>query len=132
MTDRISEIENRLSEATPGPWECDYQAPFGIGGAVVSMHQVTTKSWHQTHPNEQICKQPHMNKENKNRMFANGRLIADAPSDLRFLLDRVAKLETALQIILIESNSDVPNPSARLEEMRTLARNALADKGGSK
>lgn len=89
---RISEIEKRLDAATPGPWY-NFKSDRVIKAekALTPKHQVP-KEWN-------ICKYPMRTNDypiSHDEYEANAALIANAPSDLRYLLS-IAKAAMGLR-----------------------------------
>lgn len=81
MTDhaaRLASIEARLDAATPGPWEFDETT------SIIDAGEVSVAHVHITHDDSGS---------------ANADLIAHAPADLRYLLDRVRELEKTVDAL---------------------------------
>lgn len=87
--DRMGEIRKRLEKATPGPWITSLWLD-GRGGSkpMVAAGGITVAV---THP-APIC--------DTDECEANATLIAHAPDDLRYLLDRVGRLEGLIRDLL--------------------------------
>lgn len=129
---REQEIEERLKEATPGPWndqECLFpgkpESEFDAGKEGMKQYMASNidkgnDRWFVVHPANQNVREEHVitcTTGNGPTSEANARLIARTPSDLRYLLDRIAELEQCKP-----DESDRP-PDPSYEE----ACNALAD-----
>lgn len=88
MDNRVKEIEDRLAKATPGDWTV-----IKHSWAVTGIYKGGSK----------IAQVPHDVEEDvyAEHVLDNSELIAHAPSDLRYLLDRVKALEAGMQSVLI-------------------------------
>ena len=87
MSDRLSEIRERLEAATPGPWEYFGEALMGSvirGGNQPSILGVAVD------PDESQERRRECMGKNWCR---DAHFIANAPSDIRWLLERVEALE---------------------------------------
>ena len=88
MTDRRAEIEDRLSKATPGPWRhTDSETVDDVwdaGLVVVNENR---------DPVALVADQWYEADEGEPTPLHDADLIAHAPSDLRWLLDRLAEAE---------------------------------------
>lgn len=83
MTDRMAEIEGRLAKATPGEWVCKHgkaQSPKYRSAYVMTENGDLSGN---------IAFMDGM----RGQRWEDGDMIANAPSDLRYLLDRVKALE---------------------------------------
>jgi hypothetical protein len=90
MTKRLEEIEARLSAATPGPWERSDDG-FIYRGLFCSGNHIA-QTWSKLETD-------YSNAEN------NADLIANAPTDLRYLLDFAKAAREALEKIEDEACS---------------------------
>lgn len=79
-TDRLAQIEARLDAATPGPWG---RVHLGLQGGEVIRNDSTRVRVARTYLNDD------------DRSSENADLIANAPADLRYLLDRLREAEEA-------------------------------------
>lgn len=77
LESRLAQVRERLSRATPGPWRCEHSHQGAIVWA--GDYEVTSSIWD---PNTIV--------------YADGELIASAPTDLSFLLRVVDEYERAL------------------------------------
>lgn len=126
--ERIEAIRKRLAESTPGPWEnswnfCDWNFSYShsvmrgeaddLPIQVQSLGKVMC-----------IGRESPQKEQSKKQCAADAELIAHAPEDLKFLIDRVERLEKALEMIssdvcvLIDGTSEV-------EDLKEMAREAL-------
>lgn len=108
---RVEGIEERLAKATPGPWEWRLDVNGYIAMSLGEPDACTAE-----------CPQGE-----EDAVF-----IANAPADIRYLLDTVKELtqaleeqEASLSRMLDEDGWPIPRLAARLHRLRTLARQAL-------
>jgi hypothetical protein len=106
VTGREAEIRARLEAATPGPWEV--QAALGTG------------LLHVSHADSEVGRPPIA----QFAEAADAALIAHAPADLAYLLDRVAALAALAGAADLEA-ADLRAEVARLTEERDDARESL-------
>ena len=105
MTNREQQIADRLAKATPGPWEWQ---------TVTEAQKLTEHTLTALNGPGVLCRYW----DNEPKALADAALIANAPSDLAYLLARVAKMEAALKHIGNHSRVAWASVTAR-EALRT-------------
>jgi hypothetical protein len=110
---RIAKIRERLAAATPGPWEIPKKISMAI--------QVNGDTVAVTGGNSSIELIQHQQ---------NAKLIANAPSDIAFLLDRLTRCERQVEIakaFIIRIDEKKTYPGSDAEQICREALKALED-----
>ena len=125
---RTQEIAERLAKATPGPWYHRQVGEIDTGGVNLTRDWIADDPKFHTKiilPRHSLYGGP-----------ADYAFIANAPTDISYLLDRVAKLTEALEVIAdkgpIEKPIPILTPDATpvtfaMYEVSEIARAALSE-----
>jgi hypothetical protein len=117
MTDRISEIRARLEKATSGPWKVVDDPSSMMWDVAVTNHNPGEDDFRGI-----IASLSQTNQIPADEQEANGTLLANAPADIAYLLDRVEALEAALRGVVNVANRNTPEFDAARRALTTEAK----------
>ena len=112
MNDRIEEIRERLTSATPGPWRIDENDPT-IFDSIVSTANDEPWGW----------------VEVARSLGPDSDLIASAPADIAFLLAEVERLRAKNAELNRRAQNAESNRTAKYDRWRSLGTDLLVARG---
>jgi|GEM_PF-4609365 len=120
---RIEEIAQRLGEATPGEWENEDYRSSGKDWRSCGVIWAKNKGYY--HPGTAICRLEcrELHSESPPEEIAqfegNASFIANAPSDLQFLLDEVKRLSKECDLLQVPHFENDRRETERTLELRS-------------